>query len=324
MTTIQARVIHAMTIPFTIQLASDSRDAAYLATCIDEITPQIDAFLRHVDATFSPFRADSQVAAARRGDWSAMLATSNTFSTQSGIRYAASTPYSRHASQAQTHYSQSESQSASQSESRPESRPESQSVPQSEFAQIYALAEQAKQLTRGHFNPMHAGQYDPTGIVKGWAIERAHERFLMPLITSGQCDAAALGGGGDIQTAVADTSDFVWRIGVQDPANPNATLRTITLRNGAVATSGTSKRGEHITRNAHDLAQATIVDDHLAFADMWATAAISAGERTFRDIVAQNPVAQASLHAVLVRADGSITQFAPGKTAPDAVPRTGA
>lgn len=312
MTTIQARVIHAMTIPLTIQLASDSRDAAYLATCIDEITPQIDAFLRHVDATFSPFRADSQVAAARRGDWSAMLATSKASSAQSGIHYAASTSYSRHAAPAQSRYSQSES------------RPESQSVPQSEFAQIYALAEQAKQLTCGHFDPMHAGQYDPTGIVKGWAIERAHERFLMPLIKSGQCDAAALGGGGDIQTAVADTSDFVWRIGVQDPANPNATLRTITLRNGAVATSGTSKRGEHITRSAHDLAQATIVDDHLAFADMWATAAISAGERTFRNIITQNPVAQASLHAVLVRADGSITQFAPGKTAADAVPRTGA
>lgn len=297
MTTIQARVIHAMTIPFTIQLASDSRDAAYLATCIDEITPQIDAFLRHVDATFSPFRADSQVAAARRGDWSSLLPTAH------GPR----PPHPRTASSAGITIA-----------------PDGTRQPQSEFAQIYALAEQAKQLTRGHFDPMHAGQYDPTGIVKGWAIEQAHKRFLMPLITSGQCDAAALGGGGDIQTAVASSSDFVWRIGVQDPANTNATLRTITLRNGAVATSGTSKRGEHITRSAHDLAQATVVDDHLTFADMWATAAISAGERTFREIIDQNPVAQASLHAVLVRADGSITQFAPGKTAADATPRTGA
>lgn len=319
MTTIQARVIHAMTIPFTIQLASDSRDAVYLATCIDEITPQIAAYLQHIDTTFSPFRADSQVAAARRGDWSAMLATSKASSTKSGVHYAAP-PYNRDAGPSQTRYSQSESQSESQSVSQYTS----QSVPQSEFAQIYALAEQAKQLTHGHFDPMHAGQYDPTGIVKGWAIEQAHKRFLMPLITSGQCDAAALGGGGDIQTAVASSSDFVWRIGVQDPANTNATLRTITLRNGAVATSGTSKRGEHITRSAHDLAQATVVDDHLTFADMWATAAISAGERTFRDIIAQNPVAQASLHAVLVRTDGSIAQFAPGKTATDAVPRTGA
>ena len=299
MATIQARVIHAMTIPFTVQLVSERRDATYLATLIDEVTPQIDAFLQHVDATFSPFRHDSQVAAARRGDWSGLLRdTHNTYGTQDthGFRHHGITI-----------------------------SPDGTRRPQSEFAEVYALAQQAKQLTHGHFDPMHAGIYDPTGIVKGWAIERAHERFLMPLIRSGRCDAAALGGGGDIQTAVADDSDFTWRIGVQDPTNPRGTLRTVTMRNGGIATSGTSQRGEHITRTAHDLEQATVIDDHLTFADMWATAAVSAGEAAFRNIAAgsptapasptaPNPTAQSNLMAVLVRADGTVTELHPSQT----------
>ena len=288
MATIQARVIHAMTIPFTVQLVSERRDATYLATLIDEVTPQIDAFLQHVDATFSPFRHDSQVAAARRGDWSGLLRdTHNTYGTQDthGFRHHGITI-----------------------------SPDGTRRPQSEFAEVYALAQQAKQLTHGHFDPMHAGIYDPTGIVKGWAIERAHERFLMPLIRSGRCDAAALGGGGDIQTAVADDSDFTWRIGVQDPTNPRGTLRTVTMRNGGIATSGTSQRGEHITRTAHDLRQATVIDDRLTFADMWATAAVSAGETAFRNLVTGNPTAQSNLMAVLVRADGTVTELHPSQT----------
>ena len=291
MATIQARVIHAMTIPFTVQLVSERRDATYLATLIDEVTPQIGAFLQHVDATFSPFRHDSQVAAARRGDWSGLLrGTRDTHNT----RGAQDTRDTRHHGTTIS--------------------PDGTRRPQSEFAEVYALAQQAKQLTHGHFDPMHAGVYDPTGIVKGWAIERAHERFLMPLIHSGRCDAAALGGGGDIQTAVADDSDFTWRIGVQDPTNPRGTLRTVTMRNGGIATSGTSQRGEHITRTAHDLRQATVIDDRLTFADMWATAAVSAGETAFRNLVTGNPTAQSNLMAVLVRADGTVTELHPSQT----------
>lgn len=227
---------------------------------IDTVTACIADFLHHVDAVFSPFRRDSQVTAARHGDWSALL--------------------NRH---------------------------------EPEFAEVYALAQQAESLTHGYFNPMHSGEYDPTGIVKGWAIQRAYEQWLRPLIHNGTCEAAALGGGGDIQTGVADASDFTWRIGVQDPRDERHILRTVALRNGAIATSGTSKRGEHITRAAHDLLQATVVDDCLTFADMWATTAISAGEHVFRDVIAQNDAARTDVMAVLVRTDGSIAEITPYK-----------
>nr|WP_240541178.1 FAD:protein FMN transferase [Bifidobacterium colobi] len=311
-----------MTVPFTVQIVGNAEQSAQLTTVIDEVTPHIADYLRHIEAMFSPFRNDSSVAAARRGDWNALLtqrfAHKQTARQEATHKQTARQESSVLSNQVSPNPQHNVSHSVSQHHTQPSkpSMPNSHRLQHTDFAEIYALTQQAKELTHGHFDPMHAGQYDPTGIVKGWAIEQAHQRFLMPLIQAGVCEAAALGGGGDIQTAVAPNSDFTWRIGVQDPTNPNATLRTITLRNGAVATSGTSKRGEHITRSAHDLAQATVVDDHLTFADMWATAAISAGEQTFRSIVGANPTARASLMAVFVRPDGSVTQFAPGTGAP--------
>lgn len=274
---IRARVVHAMTVPFTLQLVGvPGMPPNRLEALADRAAVQCKAWLDHAQAVFSPFRTDSAVSRARLGDWSALLTDPD-------------------------------------------------------FAEVHMLVKQAERLTDGRFNATHAGVYDPTGLVKGWAVERAHDRFLMPLVRSGEIAAAALGGGGDIQTAVADDSDFVWRIGVDDPFATGAdgtgqhspTLRTVRLRNGAVATSGTSRRGEHITRTAHDLVQATVIDDRLTFADAWATAAVAAGERMFRDLLDRH--GRGRVMAVLVRADRSVAELpgpadSPARPAPPAQP----
>lgn len=269
--TIRACVIHAMTIPFTVQIATTTADKADLL--LAEVTPQITKHLHDVERRFSPFRADSLVSKARQGDWTALPT-------------------------------------------------------EPDFAEVYALCQQAKRLTEDAFNPMHAGAYDPTGLVKGWAIQRAYEQFLQPLLHDGRCEAAAISGGGDIQTGVRSNSDFKWRIGVENPlfasnkphnaaayssgvSLATSTLRTITLHNGAIATSGTHKRGEHITRTDHSLAQATIVADQLIFADMWATTAISVGETRLRALIERANGFNGMDHimAVLVRTDYSIAEL---------------
>ncbi len=38
---------------------------------------------------------------------------------------------------------------------------------------VFALSEKTKQETRGYFDILHQGKYDPSGIVKGWAIQNA-------------------------------------------------------------------------------------------------------------------------------------------------------
>lgn len=129
-----------MTIPLTVQIAVAPQSGTHPGAVLDPVMPNLERFLAHVDHVFSPFREDSSVCRARRGDWSVLLNDPD-------------------------------------------------------FAEVYALCQQAQQYTDGAFNPMHAGVYDPTGLVKGWAIQRAHERFLLPLIRDGLCEAAAFGGG---------------------------------------------------------------------------------------------------------------------------------
>lgn len=70
-TIIRARVIHAMTIPFTVQIAATTVTTA--ETALDMVMPQIDTHLHDIDTRFSPFRSDSLVGRALRGDWSALL-----------------------------------------------------------------------------------------------------------------------------------------------------------------------------------------------------------------------------------------------------------
>ena len=182
-----------------------------------------------------------------------------------------------------------------------------------DFYEIYARGIDAKGFTNGHFQHMRHGVYDPVGIVKGWAIERAFNRHLRPLIGSGRAEACVLGGGGDMQMAVAEGSDFVWRVGIENPFERNGSTTTlagtVAITNGAVATSGFSKRGQHIEHTgagfSADIVQASVIDEHLSEADVWATTAISAGLSEFRTLVRTEIEREVgTVQALLIDSDG--------------------
>lgn len=156
----------------------------------------------------------------------------------------------------------------------------------SEFQSVYGLAIRAQTVTQGAFDPFYRGPFDPTGLVKGWAIEQVFRRYLRPLLVREVISAAAINGAGDIQMGVAATSDFRWAVGVQDPNNRQQLLAQYQIANGAMATSGTSQHGEHISRlnSQRHLQQATVVSADLVTADVWATAAISAGPEKFKQL----------------------------------------
>ncbi|MYR46008.1 FAD:protein FMN transferase, partial [Streptomyces sp. SID5910] len=42
-----------------------------------------------------------------------------------------------------------------------------------EVAEVLELAARAERVSEGWFSPSYRGRLDPTGIVKGWAVERA-------------------------------------------------------------------------------------------------------------------------------------------------------
>ncbi len=118
---------------------------------------------------------------------------------------------------------------------------------------------------------------DPAGYAKGWITEKA----------AGRLRAAGLqhwyvGAGGDVIASGTPGPDRRWRVGVADPRTPGQYVATLEIDRGAVATSGTAERGEHLWDGrrggrATALAALTVVGPELAWADAFATAAFAQG-----------------------------------------------
>ncbi len=131
--------------------------------------------------------------------------------------------------------------------------------------------------TAGFFSPRAGGALDPSGFVKGWAVERASD-ILVAAGSTRHC----VNGGGDVQCVGAAADGRPWRIGLADPRRSGRLLGTIALDGLAVATSGTAERGEHVL-DPHTgcppegLASVTVVGPRLGRADALATAAFAMG-----------------------------------------------
>jgi thiamine biosynthesis lipoprotein len=139
-----------------------------------------------------------------------------------------------------------------------------------------------ERATGGLFTAYWRGCFDPTGLVKGWAIDRAASRHLDPLVDGTSVGAIGVDAGGDVRVYTHPRFDRPWNIGIADPHRPGAVLATVPLRSGAVATSGTAERGAHIVdprtgSPTAGVASATVVAETLEIADVWATASVVAG-----------------------------------------------
>jgi FAD:protein FMN transferase len=172
---------------------------------------RVFAWLRWVDATFSPYRADSEISRLDRGE----LAD-----------------------------------------------------PHPLVREVLARCETLRHETGGYFDARAGGRLDPSGYVKGWAVERAaafgRGRFLI--------DA-----GGDVVLRGR------WRVGIRHPYERDKLAAAITVADCAVATSGAYERGPHVLdpctgRPASGLSSVTVVGRDLGTADAYATAAFAAGD----------------------------------------------
>jgi thiamine biosynthesis lipoprotein len=145
--------------------------------------------------------------------------------------------------------------------------------------EVFALCERVSLETKGFFS-IHAGPdgaLDPSGMVKGWAIERASD-----LLAVHGSHNHAVNGGGDIQLEGESAPGQPWRVGISDPGRAGTVLTVVAGRDLAVATSGMAERGAHIIdphtgKPANALASVTIVGRQLTFADAYATAAHAMG-----------------------------------------------
>ena len=125
----------------------------------------------------------------------------------------------------------------------------------------------------GYFTTMPGGTFDPSGYVKGWAIERAAAIF-----TAAGSAEHSVNGGGDVQFV----GSRLWRVGIADPLRPDRLALVLAGRDFAVATSGVAERGAHIIdpytgQPPVGLASITVVGATLAETDAFATAAFAMG-----------------------------------------------
>jgi len=144
------------------------------------------------------------------------------------------------------------------------------------------------------------GPIDPSGLVKGWALERAGDILQRAGVTN-----FAINAGGDILTRGEPTPRTHWRVGVRHPWERSKVAMVLEVSDAGVATSGRYERGDHIIdprtgRPATGLMAVTVVAEDLALADGYATAALVLGER--------GPawLAERSLAGAAVRNDGEI------------------
>ncbi|MFC8331902.1 FAD:protein FMN transferase [Streptomyces olivaceus] len=152
-----------------------------------------------------------------------------------------------------------------------------------EVAEVLELAAEAERVSGGWFSTRYQGRLDPTGIVKGWAVERAARR-----IAAAGATGVSVNGGGDVQLLGAPGARRPWRVGVSDPLRPGGLAAVVSASGAdelAVATSGSAERGAHVVdprtgRSAvTDLLSVTVVAPRLTWADCWATAAFAMGSR---------------------------------------------
>jgi thiamine biosynthesis lipoprotein len=151
-----------------------------------------------------------------------------------------------------------------------------------EVHEVLALGAAAEQDSFGAFSvyrPSPVGQtlLDPSGVVKGWAVER----FSMILRDLQETDFS-LSAGGDLVCGTARTDAEPWRIGIEDPHDPTRIIAVVPVSNGAVATSGATHRGAHVVdartgQSPTRVASVTVIAGSLTRADIDATAAFALG-----------------------------------------------
>jgi thiamine biosynthesis lipoprotein len=145
--------------------------------------------------------------------------------------------------------------------------------------EVLARCEELRHETRGYFDayPLFEEVLDPSGLVKGWSVDRA-----AAILDEAGVRNYAVNAGGDMLVRGRAIPDDCWRVGIQHPLERDKVAKVVVTNDLAVATSGAYARGDHVldphTRRApKGVLSVTITGPVLATADAYATAAFAMG-----------------------------------------------
>jgi thiamine biosynthesis lipoprotein len=146
--------------------------------------------------------------------------------------------------------------------------------------EVLERCEELRHETDGYFD-VHAASadaIDPSGLVKGWAVDRAAS-----ILDEAGVRNYAVNVAGDMRLRGRAVPEPCWSVGIQHPLESNAIAAVIEANDLAVATSGAYARGDHVIdphtrRPPVGVLSVTITGPDLATADAYATAAFAMGE----------------------------------------------
>jgi FAD:protein FMN transferase len=145
--------------------------------------------------------------------------------------------------------------------------------------EVLARCEELREDTGGYFDARAAssGALDPSGLVKGWSVDRAAS-----ILERAGVRNFALNAGGDMRLRGRAAPEWCWRVGIQHPLRNDGVARVIETGELAVATSGEYARGHHVLdphtrRPPEGILSVTVTGPDLATADAYATAAFAMG-----------------------------------------------
>jgi thiamine biosynthesis lipoprotein len=175
-----------------------------------------------------------------------------------------------------------------------------------DVAEVLALGAEAERASDGWFSvrpgAATGGTLDPSGVVKGWAVERASA-----ILRAAGSVRHSVNGGGDVQTAGEPEPGRGWHLAVAHPLHPGAYAIVVRGSGIALATSGTAERGAHILDPrtgapvaGGDLASVSVVGSSLTAADVAATAAFAMGGAAAKPWLERQP----GLEGFAVTAEG--------------------
>jgi thiamine biosynthesis lipoprotein len=146
--------------------------------------------------------------------------------------------------------------------------------------EVLDRCEELRQETGGYFDARAPlpGLVDPSGLVKGWSVDRAGA-----ILDAGGARNYAVNAGGDMVLRGGALPDDRWRVGIQHPLLRDQIAKVVEANDLAVATSGTYERGDHVidphtAKPPVGVLSVTITGPQLATADAYATAAFAMGE----------------------------------------------
>jgi thiamine biosynthesis lipoprotein len=118
----------------------------------------------------------------------------------------------------------------------PECRPE--------VREVLGLCAEVERRSGGAFDIHAGGRLDPSGLVKGWSVERA-----AAMLQVAGARNFFIGEGGDVVVRGEPAPSQRWRVGVRHPELADRVAAVLAAGDLAVATSGCYERGEQHRRS---------------------------------------------------------------------------